>query len=202
LTTILDSEGGCALHQKKRKKEEEMGRRLHLYRRVILGTAMVASVTLAVLFSTQVVSGRDSDNDGKEIARGGGTTIIHGGTGSPSFLPVITTVAFHAERSSGGAQGEFDCLAFAPEAPNGPHSGQLTVNAMYVVGKITGASVNQDTVTLTGVSDITGLGAGTNVPFTFVAHRGGPGATANLTVNSLAFSFNEILVQGAFEVHD
>jgi hypothetical protein len=194
---------GCALpHKKRGKKEEEMGRRLNLYRSMILGTLMVTSLALAVLFSTRTVSGRNSDNDSKEIARGAGTTIIHGGTGSPSFIPVITTVAFHAERSNGGITGEFDCLAFAPEATNGPHSGQLTVNAMYVVGKITGASVNQDTVTLTGVSDITGLGAGTNVPFTFIAHSGGPGATAILTVNSLTFSFNEILVQGAFEVHD
>ena len=179
-----------------------MGRRLNLYRRMIIGTLIVASLTLAVLFSTRTVSGRDSNNDSKEIARGAGTTIIHGGTGSPGFIPVITTVAFHAERSSGGATGEFDCLAFAPEATNGPHSGQLTVNAMYVIGKITGANVNRDTVTLTGVSDITGLGAGTHVPFTFIAHRGGPGATAILTVTSLTFSFNEILVQGAFEVHD
>lgn len=179
-----------------------MGRKLNLYKRVMLGTLMVASLALAMLSSTRIVSGRDSDKDSKEIARGGGTTIIHGGTGSPGFIPVITTVAFHAERSNGGVTGEFDCLAFAPEATNGPHSGQLTVNAMYVVGKITGASVNQDTVTLTGVSDITGLGVGTNVPFTFIAHRGGPGATAILTVNSLTFSFNEILVQGAFEVHE
>lgn len=179
-----------------------MGRRLNLYRRMIIGTLIVASLTLAVLFSTRTVSGRDSDNDSKEIARGAGTTIIHGGTGSPGFIPVITTVAFHAERSSGGATGEFDCLAFAPEATNGPHSGQLTVNAMYVVGKITGASVHGDAATLTGVADITGLGAETNVPFTFVVHRGGPGAAAILTVNSLTFPFNEILVQGAFEVHD
>jgi hypothetical protein len=179
-----------------------MGRKLNLYKRVMLGTLMVASLALAMLSSTRIVSGRDSDKDSKEIARGGGTTIIHGGTGSPGFIPVITTVAFHAERANGGVTGEFDCLAFAPEATNGPHSGQLTVNAMYVVGKITGASVNQDTVTLTGVSDITGLGVGTNVPFTFIAHRGGPGATAILTVNSLTFSFNEILVQGAFEVHE
>jgi hypothetical protein len=179
-----------------------MGRRMNLYRRVILGTVMVASLALAVLFSTRIVSGRDSDNDSKEIARGGGTTIIHGGTGSPDFIPVITTVAFHAERSNGGVTGEFNCLAFTPEATTGPHSGQFTVNAMYVVGKITGASVNQDTATLTGVSNITGLGAGANVPFTFVVRRGGPGAGAILTVNSLAFSFNEILVQGAFEVHD
>jgi len=179
-----------------------MGRRLNLYRGVIPRTLMVASLALAMLFSTRTVSGSDSDNGSKEIARGAGTTIIHGGTGSPGFIPVITTVAFHAERSNGGVKGEFDCLALAPEAPTGPHSGQFTVNAMYVVGKITGASVNQDTVTLTGVSDITGLGAGTNVPFTFIARRGGPGATAILTVNSLTFPFNEILVQGAFEVQN
>jgi hypothetical protein len=172
--------------------------RLKLYRRVILATLMVASLTLAVLFSTRTVSGRDSDNDSKGIARGAGTTIIHGGTGSPGFIPVITTVAFHAERSNGGVAGEFDCLAFAPD----PTTGQLTKNAMYVVGKITGASVHLDTATLTGVAEITGLGAGTNVPFTFVVHRGGPGAAASLTVNSLTFPFNEILVQGAFEVHD
>jgi hypothetical protein len=73
---------------------------------------------------------------------------------------------------------------------------------MYVAGKVTGASLHRDTATLTGVADITGLGAGTNVPFTFVVHRGGPGAAAILTVNSLTFPFNEILVQGAFEVHD
>ncbi len=179
-----------------------MGRRLNLYRHVIRGTLMVASLALALLLSTRTVFASDSDNGSKEIARGAGTTMIHGGTGSPGFIPVITTVAFHAERSNGGVKGEFDCLAFAPEAATGPHSGQFTVNAMYVVGKITGASVNQDTVTLTGVSEITGLGAGTNVPFTFIAHKGGPGATATLTVNSLTFSFNEILVQGAFEVQN
>jgi hypothetical protein len=169
---------------------------------VIVGLLVLASCALTVLLSTRTVSGRDLENPAGLIARGAGTTIIHGGTGSPVFIPVITTVAFHAERSNGGAKGEFDCLAFAPEAQNGPHSGQLTVNAMYVAGKITGASVHQDTVTLTGVADITGLGAGTNVPFTFIAHRGGPGANAILTVGSLTFPFTEILVQGAFEVPD
>jgi hypothetical protein len=162
---------------------------------------MLACV-LTLLLSTRTVAGRDSEDSAGSIARGAGTTIIHGGTGSPGFVPVTTTVAFHAERSNGGVTGEFDCLAFAPEATTGPHSGQLTVNAMYVIGKITGASVHEDIVTLTGVSDITGLGAGTNVPFTFIAHRGGPGAAATLTVNSLTFPFNEILVQGAFEIHD
>jgi hypothetical protein len=173
----------------------------NLYKSVIVGLPVLACV-LTVLLSSRTAAGRDSENSAGAIARGAGTTIIHGGTGAPGFVPVITTVAFHAERSNGGVTGEFDCLAFAPEATTGPHSGQLTVNAMYVVGKITGASVHEDIVTLTGVSDITGLGVGTNVPFTFIAHRGGPGAAAILTVNSLTFPFNEILVQGAFEIHD
>src|SRR3979490_2370172 len=156
----------------------------NLSKSVLVGLLVLACV-LTLLLSTRTVSGRDLENPAGLIARGAGTTIIHGGTGSPGFIPVITTVAFHAERSNGGAKGEFDCLAFAPEAQNGPHSGQLTVNAMYVVGKITGASVHEDIVTLNGVSIITGLGVGTNVPFTFIAHRGGPGATAILTVNTL-----------------
>ena len=178
-----------------------MLRNSKLSKSVIVGLLVLACVS-TVLLSTRTAAGRDSENPAGSIARGAGTTIIHGGTGSPGFIPVITTVAFHAERSNGGVTGGFDCLAFAPEAQNGPHSGQLTVNAMYVVGKITGASVHEDIVTLTGVSNITGLGVGTNVPFTFIAHRGGPGASAILTVGSLTFPFNEILVQGAFEIHD
>ena len=62
--------------------------------------------------------------------------------------------------------------------------------------------MHEDTATLTGTANITGLGAGTNIPFTFVVHKGGPGAAAVLTVNSLTFPFREILVQGAFQVHD
>ena len=95
-----------------------------------------------------------------------------------------------------------ECLALAPEAASGPDSGEFTVNAMYVVGRVTGASVHDDTATLTGTADITGLGAGTNVAFTFVVHKGGPGSAAVLTVNSLSFPFHEILVQGAFQVDD
>jgi hypothetical protein len=162
------------------------------------GALVLVGCVLTVLFSTRTVAGRNSDDPAGSIARGAGTTIIHGGTGSPEFLPVITTVAFHAENSGGGITGEFDCLAFTPD----PNSGQLTVNAMYVAGKITGASVQGDTATLTGTASITGQGVGTDVPFTFVVNRGGPGAAANLTVNTLTFPFNEILVQGAFEVHD
>jgi hypothetical protein len=175
---------------------------LRFSRTLTVGVLAVVSLALAMLLTTRTVMGRDSDNDNGQIARGAGTTIIHGGTGSPNFVPVITTIAFHAERSGAGVTGEFECLALAPEPASGPGSGQFTVNAMYVAGKVTGASVHEDTATLTGTADITGLGAGTNVAFTFVVHRGGPGSAAVLTVSSLTFPFNEILVQGAFQVDD
>jgi hypothetical protein len=169
---------------------------------VMVGVLVVVSFVLAMLLSTRTAFGLDSESDNERIARGAGTTIIHGGTGSPNFVPVITTIAFHAERSGGGITGEFECLALAPESATGPGSGQFTTNAMYVVGKVTGASVHGDTATLTGIADITGLGAGTNVPFTFVVHKGGPGSAAVLTVNSLTSPFHEILVQGAFQLDD
>lgn len=153
-----------------------------------------------MLFAARPVAGDERDQG--IIARGAGTTIIHGGTGSPGFVPVLTTLAFHAERSGVGVTGEFECLALAPDAATGQGSGQFTDNAMYVTGQITGATVSGDTATLTGTSHITGLGAGTDVPFTFVVRRGGPGATAVLTVSTLTFSFHEVLVQGSFDVHD
>ena len=141
-----------------------------------------------------------ADDDGI-IARGAGTTIIQGGTGpTGGFVPVTTTIAFHAERSSGGVTGAFECLALAPDTATGKGSGQFTDNAMYVVGTVTGATVSGDTATLTGTASITGLGAGSKVPFIIVVRRGGPGATAVLTVNTLAFSFHEVLVQGSFQV--
>ena len=154
-----------------------------------------------MLFTTRSVAGGDDDHG--IIARGGGTTIIHGGTGpSGGFVPVLTTLAFHAERSGGGVKGSFECLALAPAAATGTGSGQFIVNAMYVTGEITGGWVSGDTATLTGTSNITGLGAGSDVPFTFVVRRGGPGTTAVLTVNTLSFPFHEVLVQGSIEVKD
>jgi hypothetical protein len=159
---------------------------------------LTAAVALAALLLPRQISGNESDD--KTIARGGGTTIIHGGTGSPGFVPVLTTIAFHAARTGNGVTGAFECLALAPEAGTGSKSAQFTVNAMYVSGQITGATVHGDTAILTGTATITGLGAGSDVGFTLVVRKGGPGATAVLTVNTLASPFNETLVQGSFEV--
>ena len=179
-----------------------MSARFRMVTRCLVGLVpLIAAIGLAMAFTPRPASGGGSDD--KVIAEGGGTTIIHSGTGSPGFVPVITTIAFHATRNGNNVIGSFECLAEAPEAGMGSKSAQFTVNAMYVTGQITGASVHGDTATLTGTSNITGLGAGSNVPFTFVVQRGGPGATSVLTVNTLPASpFNEILVQGAFEVHE
>lgn len=160
-------------------------------------TASSLVLLAAMIVGLSVVHGQATS----VVARGGGTTIIHGGTGSPGFVPVITTIAFQATRSGNSASGSFECLAEAPEAGTGSKSAQFTVNAMYVTGQITGASVSGDTATLTGTANITGLGAGSNVPFTFVVRKGGPGAASVLTVDTLPTTpFHEILLQGSFEV--
>lgn len=136
------------------------------------------------------------------IARGGGTTIIQGGTGkSGGFTPVLTTLGFHAEKKAGTITGDFECLARAPENATGAGSAQFTKNVMYVTGQITGATVTRNTATLTGTAEITGLGAGSNVPFTFVVHRGGPGSSAVLTTGgSPPLVFNETLLDGSFDI--
>ena len=164
---------------------------------------LLTTAVLAVTMLVATPSPAHDDEDTGILARGAGTTIIHGGTGpSGGFAPVLTTLAFHAERSGGGVKGSFECLALAPAAATGTGSGQFIVNAMYVTGEITGGWVSGDTATLTGTSNITGLGAGSDVPFTFVVRRGGPGTTAVLTVNTLSFPFHEVLVQGSIEVKD
>ena len=176
-----------------------MPRQSRLGKRCLVGlTLLAAGISLAALFLPRLVSG--STSVGTTIARGGGTTIIHGGTGPPGFVPVITTIAFQAANTGNSVTGSFECLAKAPETTTGSKSAQFTVNAMYVTGQITEASVHGDTATLTGTANITGLGAGSNIAFTFVVQRGGPGATSVLTVDTLPTPFHEILLEGSFEV--
>ena len=157
----------------------------------------IAACALALGLSPRLVSGESGEGS---IARGGGTTIVQAGTGSPGFVPVLTTLAFHAEKSGATVTGDLECLARAPAGP-GPLSAQFTANAMYVTGPITGAVSNGDTATLTGTANITGLGAGSGVPFELVVHKGGPGSTVVLTTKGLPILvFNEILLEGSFEV--
>jgi hypothetical protein len=69
---------------------------------------------------------------------------------------------------------------------------------MYVTGNIAGGTISGGTATLNGTANVTGLGAGSNVPFTFVVQGGGPGATSVLSVSGL--TFHEVLLDGSFQV--
>src|SRR5437879_13264785 len=143
-----------------------MHRRIELLSRRLIWLAIMGLVLIGLAVGTYGKQHSDSDLAGGTIARGAGTTIIQGGTGSAGgFVPVLTTIAFHAEKSGGTVTGDFECLALAPAAPTGALSAQFTVNAMYVTGGITGAVVNGDTATLTGTANITGLGTGSGVHF-------------------------------------
>ena len=71
-----------------------MSARLRMATRCLVGLVLlIAAIGLTMAFSPRPASGGGSDD--KVIAKGGGTTIIHGGTGAPGFVPVLTTVAFH-----------------------------------------------------------------------------------------------------------
>jgi hypothetical protein len=157
------------------------------------------AVILGLVIASFAAAAAHANAHPTTIARGAGTTIIEGGTGPANFDPVFTTLAFHAEQAGGVVTGDFECFARVPPAHSmAPGSATFTINAMYVTGQITAAVVNGDTATLSGTATITGLGAGTNVPFTIVVRRGGPGATAVLTAAGL--TFHEILVEGSIDV--
>jgi len=170
----------------------------HSFRSRTFSIMAALLLTIGVLGAFGAASHNTALGD-SSIARGAGKTIIEGGTGaSGGFVPVITTVAFHAERKDGVVTGAFECLAFAPLFASGADSGVFSVNAMYVTGTVRTAVVNGDTATLTGTAMITGLGAGNNVPFTFSVREGGPGANAVLVTGGLRF--NETLLEGQFEI--
>jgi hypothetical protein len=131
------------------------------------------------------------------VIRGGGTTIVHGGSGSggsPPFAPVITKFAIHVV----GGTGSFDCLALTPSTAAGSAgSGNFDNNVMYVVGQITSAKVTGQKASVTGTATITGLCSGTAVPFTANVERGGPGAALDLTIQKASCpGFIEPLLEG------
>ena len=152
-------------------------------------------VTLSVLFLT--TNTPVWGEDGGRAVKGGATTTVAGGTGAPSFVPVITKLTFHWR----DGQGHFECLALAPSAalahgalPDAPGSGNFDTNVMYVTGAITGVQIKGSVAVLTGSAKVTGLGAGTDVPFTATAERGGPGTGFVLTISG--FTFNETILEG------
>lgn len=146
----------------------------------------IRNLVAAVLVLTIVQSA--SANAAKAKARtilGAGTTMVAGGSGSPSFVPVITMIGIQWD----GTKGTFDCLALAPShtAP-ASQSGAFDSNIMYVTGEIENVTFNGDTATLTGTANCTGLGAGLGVPFVATVQRGGPGARIVLVVSGLTFT--------------
>src|SRR4029077_1631051 len=138
--------------------------------RVSLGGALLAMALIAS-GSGPVVAGAESNSH--VLVSGAGRTIIEGGSGGSSPVPVMTVLAFHATSQG----GDFECLALAPAAATGDGSGRFEVNAMYVTGTVNSVAVSGQTAVLHGTATVTGLGAGHDVPFTATVQSGGQGAT-------------------------
>jgi hypothetical protein len=162
---------------------------LNATRGKILLVAVVAVTTL--LTWAILAQARAENRPSPDAIRGGGTSVIRGGTGAPSFDPVTTKFAISWSDGRGG----FECLALVPSAePGKPGSGNFDTNAMYVTGSIRSARVDGQTAVLEGTATVTGLGAGADRPFTVTVTRGGPGASVLLTVSGLTFA--EIVLDG------
>jgi hypothetical protein len=160
--------------------------------------ALILALVLTLLVGSGlywVVSAQAQSKAGTSSIAGAGTSLIEGGTGAPSFHPVETTFAFHWSNG----QGHFECLALTPSAPPGAAgSGNFNTNVMYVTGPITSVSVEGATAMFKGTASVTGLGAGSNVPFEATAVAGGPGTTLVLVISGL--TFNEIVLEGQITV--
>lgn len=110
------------------------------------------------------------------------------------MAPVITKFGFHWR----DGEGKFECLALAPSRKAGdPGSGSFDTNVMYVTGKILSAEIQGRLATMKGIATVTGLDAGTNLPFTATAEPGGPGARMVLVVSGL--TFDEVVNEGAID---
>jgi len=147
----------------------------------------IAALSMLCLLNAALVWGEE----GGQRIQGGGSTMVTGGTGAPEFNPVITKLGFHWR----DGQGHLECLALASSAAAGtPGSGNFDTNVMYVTGEITSVEIHGPTATLHGVANVTGIGAGANLPFTAIAERGGPGTRFVLTIAGL--TFDEIFLEG------
>jgi hypothetical protein len=152
---------------------------------------LVAAVAVLLLAGAILAQARPETRSRSDAIGGAGTSLVRGGTGAPSFAPVMTKFGFSWSDGRGG----FECLALAPSVNAGkPGSGNFDTNAMYVTGSITSARIEGQTAVLEGIATVTGLGAGTDKPFTATITRGGPGATLLLKVSGL--TFDEIVLDG------
>jgi len=149
-----------------------------------------ALVGLAVIALVSGPASAGAEGANHVLVSGAGRTIIEGGTGGAAPVPVETVLAFHANSNTGA----FECLALAP----GAESGSFEVNAMYVTGTVSSATVKGSTAVLHGTANVTGLGAGRNVPFTATVQAGGPGTTIVLDISGK--TFHEILLEGQIRI--
>lgn len=157
-------------------------------------TLLGALVALAAIGFASGPATASTESGSHVRVSGAGRTMIEGGTGGSSPLPVFTVLSFHANAQG----GDFECLALAPAAATGDGSGRFEVNAMYVTGTVSSVEVNGTTAVLRGTSTVTGLGAGHNMPFTVTVQAGGPGTTVVLQVSGL--TFHETLLEGQIHV--
>lgn len=160
--------------------------------KTICKVLLIVAVAGVSLFAWAILAQARSENVARPVAlRGAGTSLVRGGTGAPSFAPVVTKFGFFWRGGGGG----FECLAMVSSVQAGkPGSGNFDTNAMYVTGSLTSARVQGQTAVLEGTATVTGLGAGTDRPFTATISRGGPGATLLLKVSGL--TFYEIVLDG------
>lgn len=152
---------------------------------------LILTLLILLLVDISPSWGTDNGSDGITV-QGAGTSVLTGGSGGPETAPVITRLGINFANGS----GRFDCLALMPTSPAGTQgSGNFDNNIMYVTGPIMGASVQGQSVVLTGTATVTGVGAGTNKRFTVTADRGGPGTKVVLVVSGLTFV--ETLLEGS-----
>jgi hypothetical protein len=151
---------------------------------------LVLALFLIRLISTGLVWRTNATGNGGIAVQGAGTSILTGG--GPGTTPIITKLGINFEDGS----GHFDCLALMPSPPTGTTgSGIFDKNIMYVTGPITEAAIEGNTAVLTGTATVTGVGAGTDKPFTVTVNRGGPGTKVVLIVSGLTFV--ETLLEGS-----
>jgi hypothetical protein len=151
---------------------------------------LVLALFLIRLISTGLVWRTNATGNGGIAVQGAGTSILTGG--GPGTTPIITKLGINFEDGS----GHFDCLALMPSPPAGTTgSGIFDKNIMYVTGPITEAAIEGNTAVLTGTATVTGVGAGTDKPFTVTVNRGGPGTKVVLIVSGLTFV--ETLLEGS-----
>jgi hypothetical protein len=157
-------------------------------------TVWILVPVLVVAASAWAVSAQAGGGREAPTIQAGGTSIISGGTGAPSFAPILTKFAV----SWSHGQGHFECLALTPNASAGSAgSGNFDTNIMYVTGPITSAEVHGRSAVLRGNATVTGAGKGEAVPFTLTLVNGGPGATLVLEVSGL--TFHETVLEGEIE---